>query len=342
VNIGPTFRSDQIVVGRDATGKKLSAGATWGLGVGTSFTLYGTSRKGFGPVTAIRHVFNPQVSWSYQPDFSSLRATVLRDTTLVTIDRFPAFGGIGISSSQQSVLSFGVANRFEAKVRSKGGEKTLTNLLSMNVTSGYDFLFERTTRTTPWQPIRTSVRVQPPNFVTADLSATHDPVFGKWLRQASATFGLRFSGGGTPLATPEIPLAGNEAQTRPAADGLVPWSLSTSVSYGGGRSGEGPWSHTESANLVAAVRPTRHWSVNYYNQIDLVERRIVAQEWTIERNLHCWQASFVRRFSGGTADYYFRIGIIARPEVYLDRGTTGLGAGGLGSLGPLGESLGLR
>jgi hypothetical protein len=170
----------------------------------------------------------------------------------------------------------------------------------------------------------------------------HDPLYRKLLRQVSATVGVRLSGGGAPLATPEIPLAGNEAQTRPPSDLLVPWSLSASLSYGGGRSGEDAWSHSESANLVAAIRPTRLWSVNYYNQIDLVERRIVAQEWTIERNLHCWQAQFVRRFSGDTADYYFRIGIVGRPEVYLDRGTTGLGTiGGLGSLGPLGETLGL-
>ena len=56
------------------------------------------------------------------------------------------------------------------------------------------------------------------------------------------------------------------------------------------------------------------------------------------RTLHCWNLQFVRRFSGGTADYYFRIGIVDRPEIYLDRGTSGIGGlGGLGSLPGLGN-----
>ena len=48
----------------------------------------------------------------------------------------------------------------------------------------------------------------------------------------------------------------------------------------------------------------------------------------------------MRRFSGGTADYYFKIGILDRPEIFIDRGTTGLGTvSGLGSLGGIGTSL---
>jgi len=46
---------------------------------------------------------------------------------------------------------------------------------------------------------------------------------------------------------------------------------------------------------------------------------------------------FVRRFSGGTADYYFKIGIVDRPEIFVDRGTTGIGGyGGLGNLPGIG------
>jgi hypothetical protein len=60
----------------------------------------------------------------------------------------------------------------------------------------------------------------------------------------------------------------------------------------------------------------------------------------VTRNLHCWQAMFVRRFSGGVADYLFRISILERPEIFIDRGTTGIGTlGGLGNLGGIGETL---
>lgn len=333
VTFGPNFRYDQVVYGEDATGKSPSAGATWGVGAAASMTLYGRTHGGFGSVSALRHIFSPQVSYQYQPAFPSLRAQVpVNDSTLISVDRFPPVGGITLSSFEQSFLSFNVTNRFEAKVRTGRGEKNLTNLLTLNFNSAYDFLYQRTGRNTPWQPIRTTIRIQPPAYVSGDASMTHDPLFQKTLRQVSASIGFRFSGGGPPLAIAEIPLAGNEAQTRPPTDPLVPWTLSLSFSYSGGRTLDGPWSHREFANLVAQIQPTRNWLLNYYNQIDLNERRIVAQEWSVTRQLHCWRAQFVRRFSGGSADYYFRIGIINRPEIFLDRGTTGIGTiGGLGA-----------
>ena len=340
VNVGPSFRWTQVVYGEDATGKDLSSGGTWNAGANASFTLYGTGR-GVGPVRSIRHVFNPILSYTYQPEFERLTVEVpTSESTFATVPRFPSFAGIGLSGAPQSFVSLNLSNRFEAKVRSGDGEKTLTNLLSVNVGSGYDFLHAEHGRTTPWQPIQTLFRVQPPNYVTGDASLVHDPLYGKWLRQASANVGFRFAGGGRPPAVANLPLAGNEAQTRPAPDPLVPWTLSLSLSYGGGRDAVEGWSHRESGNLVASVMPTPNWSVNYYNQIDLNERRIVAQEWSVTRTLHCWQAQFVRRFSGGTSDYYFRIGILDRPEIFIDRGTTGLGTvGGLGSLGGIGSTL---
>ena len=342
VNVGPSFRYTQVVFDKDRLGKSPAAGATWGLGASASMTLYGTSKGGVGPVRSFRHVFNPSVSYSYQPDFPGLRVRIpVTDSTFTTVDRFPSFGGIGISGSQQSFLSFNVSNRFEVKVRSKGGEKSLSNLLSINFNSAYDFLYAKTGRSTPWRPITTTVRIQPPNYVSGDLTLIHDPIFGRPLRNATATLGLRFSGGGATIPVTRIPLAGNEAQTAPPSDPLVPWEASISFSYGGSRGTGDEWTHREAANAVLNIKPTANWELRYYNQIDLSARRIVAQEYTLNRTLHCWNLQFVRRFSGGVADYYFRIGIVDRPEIYLDRGTTGIGAlGGFGNLPGFGGGFG--
>jgi lipopolysaccharide assembly outer membrane protein LptD (OstA) len=339
VNVGPAFRTTQVVFDHDVTGKSPSAGATWGVGGSASMTVYGTSKGGIGPVTSFRHVFNPSVAYSYQPDFPSLRVQVpLTDSTFATVNRFPSVAGIGLSGAQQSFLSFSLANRFEAKVKSGDREKSLSNLLSINFTSAYDFLWRQSGRSTPWRPITTTVRIQPPSYVSGDLTLSHDLVYDKPLRTAQATIGLRFSGGGATSSVTRIPLAGNEAQTARPTDPLIPWNLSTSFSYSGSRSANGPWSHREFANAVLGLRPTPNWELNYYNQIDLSERRIVAQEYALTRNLHCWKLQFVRRFSGGTADYYFRIGIVDRPEIFYDRGTTGIGTfGGVGSLPGLGD-----
>jgi hypothetical protein len=296
--------------------------------------VYGTSHGGIGPITSFRHVFNPTISYGYQPDFPGLRVDVpTSDSTSVTIDRFPSFGGVGITGAQQSFVSFNMSNRWEIKVRKKAGERTISNLLAINLNTAYDFLHERNLRPTPWRPITASIRVQPPNYVSGDLTLNYDTAFPKALRSANASVGLRFSGGGGVIPVTRIPLAGNEAQTAPPPDPLVPWELSVSLSSGGSRGLGDQWNHTESANAVIGINPTPNWQLRYYNQVDLSSRRIVAQEYALTRTLHCWNFQFVRRFSGGTADYYFRIGITARPEIYIDRGTTGIGGfGGLGGL----------
>lgn len=341
VNLGPSFQWTQVVYGRDATGKQFSTGGTWNTGASASLTLYGTSRRGIGPVTSVRHVFNPSFSYSYQPEFGRLVVRVpSSDTTFATVNRFPGVGGIFLSAAEQSFLSLNLSNRFEAKVKSGDKEKTLTNLLTVNVATAYDFLHEARNRRTPWQPISTSIRINPPNVVAADFSFLHDPIAAKVLRQATGTLSLRFAGGGRAPAVADLPLAGNEAQTRRPADPLVPWAASLQFSYAGGRGLLENWEHREQANLVARVQPTANWTLNYQNLVDLNRREVVYQEWSVSRNLHCWQAQFVRRFTGGVADYLFRISILERPEIFIDRGTTGIGTlGGLGNLGGIGETL---
>ncbi len=326
VNMGPTFRATQVVYDHDALGHSFALGTTWGLGASASFTLYGTSHGGIGPVSGFRHVFNPVLSYSYQPRFTGLQARVpTSDSTSVLVDRFQNVGGIGLSAAQQSFLNIGVSNRFEARVKTKKGEKSLSNLLAVNVNTTYDFLHTQNRRPTPWGSIVTSVRVQPPNYVSGDLTLVHDPLYAQAWRSATASLGFHIAGGGASSSYAAIPLAGNEAQTRGPSDPFIPWNLSVSLSSGGGRSLGQPWTHRESANAVLSLNPTRNWALNYYNQVDLSGRKIVAEEYTVTRTLHCWKLQFVRRFSGSTKDYYFRIGIIDRPEFYLDRGTTGLG-----------------
>jgi hypothetical protein len=79
---------------------------------------------------------------------------------------------------------------------------------------------------------------------------------------------------------------------------------------------------------VLLLRPTANWTLNYTNTIDLSARRFVQQEYHVIRRLHCWQMELVRRFVGDASDFYFKIGLVDRPEIFIDRGTSGLGSVG--------------
>jgi hypothetical protein len=64
--------------------------------------------------------------------------------------------------------------------------------------------------------------------------------------------------------------------------------------------------------------------VEYGGRFDLSGRQTVYQEYSIYRDLHCWEAQFVRRYSDDGWEYYVRINIKAHPEIYAERGLRAL------------------
>jgi hypothetical protein len=62
-------------------------------------------------------------------------------------------------------------------------------------------------------------------------------------------------------------------------------------------------------------------------------RDLVSQNFTLTRELHCWEAQFTRSISGDISEYYFKINVKLLPEVYYEKGSRGLrGFGGMDRL----------
>jgi hypothetical protein len=53
---------------------------------------------------------------------------------------------------------------------------------------------------------------------------------------------------------------------------------------------------------------------------DLMDREVVAQSYSVVRDLHCWEAQFRRSFEVGGWEYYFRVAIRDLPEIFYERG----------------------
>ncbi len=51
---------------------------------------------------------------------------------------------------------------------------------------------------------------------------------------------------------------------------------------------------------------------------------MASQEYVIHRDLHCWEAEFVRRYYAGEWEYYFRINVKALPDIQLETGSKSL------------------
>ncbi len=77
-------------------------------------------------------------------------------------------------------------------------------------------------------------------------------------------------------------------------------------------------------NLSAKVDVTKRWKVSYNAYYNVETREFREQKYSIERDLHCWRASFIHRRFGNEWSYYFQIAVKAHPDIMYERGTRAL------------------
>ena len=330
INFSPSVFGNAVVFDHDQLGHKLAPAAVWQSSAGLSTTLYRTVSTPFSGL-ALRHILSPSASFSYAPDFPNLQFT---DARGVPQPRFEGFGGIGIFSGRKSArASFSLDQRFQAKY-TRGDKIThLDNLLGWTTSAGYDFLWREEGLKHPLSNISTGLRLQPPGYVNADVSATIDPYSQRPLTNLNYNVSSSFSnrGGGKPQ---QGQLAAG-ANPRTSAAEAEPdefhesWSLSLAYSYNGGYAGP-TWQSHELVNAVLRYKLTENWVFDYQAGYDITKRDVLLQRYNLSRRIHCWDATFSRSFTpGGEAEYYFRLGIRDQKEVFFERGTRVQSFGGI-------------
>ena len=61
--------------------------------------------------------------------------------------------------------------------------------------------------------------------------------------------------------------------------------------------------------------PTRAWRINYGINYDIERRDLTAQNMSVYRDLHCWEARFSWYPTGFNRGFYFRINIKGIPQI---------------------------
>jgi hypothetical protein len=324
LNVSPNFNFSTAFFSKDALGRTWSGAGVYNLGIGTSTTLYGTFHPNLAGVRGIRHILFPQVAYVYQPDFPGL---TYKDANGFTQNRFPSVGGVSLGGQRQSLLNYSLQQRLQMRLQFGDKKIDLSNLLSVVSSGTYDFLWHQHGLPNAWRPLNTTFRLQPPRFFSFSGSFTHSFDRKPYWRTFTFFADLRLSGSGSSPAVGELPLDNNEALSRGDALAKGPWSLSLTYSYTRGRNLLGGWDVSQAANSYLSLSPTPKWHLTYYNTVNLDRHRIEAQEYAVERDLHCWQARFVRRFTAdNSSEYYFRIAIVQQPEVNIGLGSRGLGS----------------
>lgn len=141
----------------DSTGKKVMIKDTidgfnrilnYGGGIGLNTRIYGTMvmRNPTSRIRAIRHIVNPSVSYSFQPDFGEEKYGYYQRLQLVngqTVVKSRHEGFVYGSSDigKASALGFGIGNTLEMKVQSKDDSvaRKISILNNLSINSSYNF-----------------------------------------------------------------------------------------------------------------------------------------------------------------------------------------------------------
>ena len=349
LSFGPQFGLNEYWVDREFTPTDTLMGfhraATWTLGVRTSLTGYGTMSPHLFGLESLRHTVTPSVTLTYNPDFGNLQYV---DDKGISRNRYP-----GVGAAKAQIISYGLENRFQAKVRS-GDELKRLNLFGWRLNGTYDLLAARGGAARPASNISSFLDLNQIKLMTLNFSSVHDPYHQ--LRFQSFTFRSNLGLAGRLPGAPsdkdsggweeEVPAA-DDAKVRPdqpdepgydrqasiykgtdrideKAKESLTWRATFGFSWAGTRSATS--SIEESANLDAGldVQLSKNWGMRYANAYSFESKNLTYQRLELTRDLHCWQAAFSYSATPGISEFYFRISVKALPDLKLESGP-GLG-----------------
>lgn len=155
----------------------------WSMSVSASTKLYGTYvpwRKLFGDkIVAVRHVFTPQVSFNYAPDFSTRRYGFYEsyqktdaDGNVSLVEYSPYSNGLyGVPGrGKTGSISMDISNNLEMKIRSDK-DSTGTRKISLIDELGASMSYNMATDIRPWSDLSTRLRLKLTKSYTFNMNA---------------------------------------------------------------------------------------------------------------------------------------------------------------------------
>jgi len=317
------------------------------LSFGTTF--YGISNIKIGNLEGVRHTVRPQVGFSYSPDFSTdfwgyyrtVQTDTLGNTQQYSIFEDEIFGGPG--RGEQRSINFSVRNVFETKVvkRDSTGEVSENNIRfidNLSLSSSYNFAADSlklsdlntsiSSSAVPGLNLRASANF---SFYQVDSTGREFDRFfiedGEKLAQLqsfslTASSSFRGGGRGVEVYTPEYrrrydPLDQSRFHPVDSRFGYEPippvnssWSVSLNFSYSWNyRFGQDP---TKRATLRASnisFNLTPKWQFSTDVGYDFIEKEFTPSQFSLSRNLECWNLSFQINPFGEFQYYFFRLSV---------------------------------
>ncbi len=297
---------------------------TAAIGFGTKVTgIYKFKGK---YIKAIKHVFTPNVSFNYHPDFGSdfwgyyrsVQSSANRDITRYSVADPSAIYGVPGTGKQGAIL-WSLGNNFEMKTYSKkdsvNHEKKMGLLDQVNLSGGYNFVAD-SLKLLPFNLSVVSAKLF--NLINLQFNAVFDPyakdTFNndineyEWQKkhrllrfsQANVSASMALHSKTKPSLTPsQTPpkLFGDYVSYNPNQiyNFDIPWSLSFNYHFNithGSYLNPDTVVTTQTIAMQADFNLTPHWKVAFSTGYDITHKQITLTNITVVRDLHCWELTF--------------------------------------------------
>lgn len=327
---------------------------TFNTGLRASTTIYGLWEIPLIPVQVIRHKMDPSIGFSYRPDFSETGYGYYQEVAdslgeVRKLDRFAGnlFGGT--SRGEQRNLTMSLNNVIQGKMI-KDDEERKFDLFRVNFGTSYNYALDSLN----WNDLTTSFSARKGNLINLTANARHsfykmdkstgsavkqnklvwDDGFGlpellNWNVSLNSNFSLkpsekkqdddkaRADSLQNDLQYGENRYDSFEDRQREAFSGFdIPWSIDGQISYSYSDNIAGTIVRQFNMALSARLQLTEKWRIRYSNRLDLVDREIVSQTFTINRDLHCWTMDF--SWTPSSFNSYYRLEIRVNESALRD------------------------
>ena len=325
LNVVPSFSYSETWFRIWETDQSLAAGIdatttyrtySYSGSVSANTALYGTIYPNVLGLNGLRHVFTPEVSYSWSPDIQ--RHSDVR-----------SYAGGGAASTRRSAVGVTIRNLLQAKVASGAVER---NLDLLSVSSSFSYNFEADER--PLSNLNTSFQTSSVPGVSISGSMVHtfyDPQSGEegflspWLLSFAMDVSFNLAGRtflftdatGVPQGADSVSQLGRQPRT--PMSGRTGWNLAVSYSFSeSGRHSN--YSRRSFVNFTLGFNLTPVTSVSYRQQYDIVAGETVNASVNIVRQLHCWSGSLHWVPIGLNRGFGFELRVIDLPDIKLDSG----------------------
>ena len=311
---------------------------------GLRTTLYGLFEPNIGSLKYIRHKIDPSISFNYTPDFSSpfygYFTRIDTNGTLTKVDKFQysPYGRTPTYRSQSMNIS--ISNFFQGKLMDKEGKEKKIDLLTATFSTNYNFLAQRLKwgniagnfrtrlfgRNISFSTTHTFYCIDKKNhlinkFNTLPTLLTLNTAFNfritektfqkkkkkKKNKTMSDSVNVHHPNEGI-LKTQFQDMNDQEYMTQ-AKKVNIPWSLSFNLNYSYNRLQNKDNRHRIGVSSSASIQLTKNWKISWSAMFDVKRHKIASQNFSIYRDLHCWEMSF--NWQPEVGYYFFQINIKA-------------------------------